>query len=179
MKALTTAPSDSEEATQRPPSIEEQKESFTAATSQYFTLLSSIDVRLRRQIYALEEADIIPAEAASKDSQSSAAVPSAFAALGNMPTAPVSKQVGGSKSAITGGGLGSLDVGWLNSRNDNVGKEMQAELWEEAQQYVEKLVEEKKRTNEAGDLVQETHEDGQAMLEDAEDQNGSEEMDQT
>ena len=41
------------------------------------------------------------------------------------------------KGAITGGGLGSLDVGWLNSRNDNVGKEMEAELWEDAQLLVE------------------------------------------
>lgn len=47
------------------------------------------------------------------------------------------KEGGMRKGAITGGALGSLDVGWLNSRNDNVGKEMEAELWEEAQQLVE------------------------------------------
>lgn len=41
------------------------------------------------------------------------------------------------KGATTGGGLGSLDVGWLNSRNDNVGKGMEAELWEEARQLID------------------------------------------
>ena len=52
--------------------------------------------------------------------------------------APLSKQTGG-RSVITGGGLGSLDVGWLNSRNDYIGKGMEAGLWEEAQKFVEKL----------------------------------------
>ncbi|PKY04793.1 hypothetical protein P168DRAFT_326578 [Aspergillus campestris IBT 28561] len=43
-------------------SLEAHKARFKEATAQYFALLSSIDVRLRRQAYALEEAAILPPE---------------------------------------------------------------------------------------------------------------------
>lgn len=121
----------------QPVPIEQQRESFTAATSQYFTLLSSVDVNLRRQIYALEEADILPAETVTKEPPTSLAVPSA--AQPNSPNTSLSRTGGGNKGVIIGGGLGNLDVGWLNSRNDNVGKEMKAELWGEAENFVSKL----------------------------------------
>lgn len=100
-----------------------------------------MDVNLRRQIYALEEADILPAEAVAKESPTSLAVPSA--AQANTPNASPSRMGGGNREMITGGGLGNLDVGWLNSRNDNVGKEMKAELWEEAERFLSKLEERK------------------------------------
>ena len=60
-----------------------------------------------------------------------------------MPNTSLSKQSGGLKGSITGGGLGTLDIGWLNSRNDNVGKTKEAELWEEALRSVQRLEEEK------------------------------------
>lgn len=72
-------------------------------------------MNLRRQIYALEESNIIPSEVAQKDSQG--------------------------KSAPDGSGLGSLDVGWLNSRNDKVGKEMESELWAKARRLVKDVAE--------------------------------------
>ncbi len=118
-------------------SLESQKHAFTDASSEYFKLLSSIDVRLRRQINALQAAKIIPAEAVTRESQNSQAVPSMMSG-----PASLSKQMGGGRSVITGGGLGSLDVGWLNSKNDHIGKGMEAGLWEEAQQFVEKLKQE-------------------------------------
>lgn len=95
-----------------------------------------MDVNLRRQINALEEAGILPAEAFTKEPPTSLAVP--LAAQANSSNASLSR-TGGNKGVITGGGLGNLDVGWLNSRNDNVGKEMKAELWEEAEKFVSKL----------------------------------------
>lgn len=119
-------------------SIEHQKEHFRSEASQYFSLLSSIDVRLRRQVYALEEAEIIPAEAV-KEQQTSLAVPSIFAHLGSPQNSSSPKQPPLSKSVHIGGGLGTLDVGWLNSRNDNVGKEMEAELWAKAEDFVKEL----------------------------------------
>ncbi|MCJ1261962.1 hypothetical protein MMC22_001831 [Lobaria immixta] len=133
-------------------SIEQQKEDFTTAASQYFSLLSSVDVRLRRQIYALEEAEIIPAEAATKEQPTNLVVPSGLAAQANIPNTPATKQVAASKSTSTGGGLGALDVGWLNSRNDNVGKEMEAELWGKAKDFVKSLEEEKNSHDEDIDL---------------------------
>ena len=140
VEALTTFKGDSAESPNLPRPIARQKEDFTRASSQYLRLLSSIDVRLRRQINALQDAEIVPAEAATRDSQISQAIPSALPALGV--SAILSKQTGGNRTVVTGGGLGSLDVGWLNSRNDHIGKGMEAELWEEAQHFVERLQQE-------------------------------------
>ena len=125
IKALTGQTSlDAEE---KSTSVEQQKSSFTAATSQYFSLLSSIDVRLRRQVYALEEADIVPAEAATKESQGSQS------ASGNP------SQASKDRASTQSSGLGNLDIGWLNSRNDKVGKGMAAELWKQARDLVEEI----------------------------------------
>ena len=96
-----------------------------------------MDVNLRRQICALEEAEILPAEAVIREPATSLA-PHSTSQI-NSPGSLLSKSVGGSKAAITGSGLGNLDVGWLHGRNDNVGKEMKLELWEEAENFVHKL----------------------------------------
>lgn len=129
IKALTNQPSTDEGWNES--SIEKRKSLFTETTSQYFSLLSTIDVNLRRQIYALEEADIIPAEIAAKESQTSPTVPAALAALSGP------RQNGKEKAPVHASGMGNLDVGWLNSRNDGVGKEMEAELWAKAHDLVE------------------------------------------
>ena len=102
--------------------VEQRKEIFTSAASEYFSLLSSVDVNLRRQIYALEEANIIPSDATQKDS-----------------AAGTESQQAGDDSGAAGGSLGNLDVGWLNSRTDKVGKEMEAEVWAKAREIVEGL----------------------------------------
>ncbi|KAH0612895.1 uncharacterized protein H6S33_009275 [Morchella sextelata] len=78
-----------------PPSLP----NFTTHSARYHSLLSSIVVRLRRQILLLEQADI-PAPADGTD-----------------------------ESGKQGGGI---DVGAFNSRNDVVGREMEAELWRNA-----------------------------------------------
>lgn len=153
IKALTNRTlSEDDDQSSRSRSIEQQKQDFTAAASQYFSCLSSVDVRLRRQIYALEEAEIIPAEAATKEQQTNLTVPLGLAAHANVSNPPAAKQMAASKSASTGGGLGALDVGWLNSRNDNVGKEMEAELWGKAKDFVMNLEEEKNSQDENIDL---------------------------
>ena len=139
VKALTRASHNTHDESTVSSTINQQKQNFKEAASQYFSLLSAIDVRLRRQIYALEEAEIIPAEAPPKEQSNSLNVPSAFAAFGNGSAPSTTKQMAPSKTVGSGGGLGSLDVGWLNSRNDKVGREMEAELWAEAQQFIETL----------------------------------------
>lgn len=131
VKALTQALSpDSDIEESKATSIEEQKRQFTTATTQYFALVSSVDVGLRQQIHALEEAQITPNEAASNENADTSVGPSAgtSAAAGLPATA--------NRSAATGGGLGNLDVGWLNSRNDSVGEEMEAELWKKASSFL-------------------------------------------
>lgn len=111
-------------------SVPHRKASFTAATTQYFALLSSIDVDIRLQIRALEEADILPSEAASKESQSDSEV------MRNQSIGLGSRAFTSSRNNFSGGGVGSFDIGWLNSRNDSVSKEMQAELWKKASDFL-------------------------------------------
>ena len=103
---------------QAPRSVDEKREVFRAAVAEYFSTLSVVDVNLRRQIYALEEANIIPADAPPKDTDQGRMNNV------NVPTAP---------------SLGSLDVSWLNSRDDKVGKSMEAEIWTRARELVDSL----------------------------------------
>lgn len=93
-------------------SLDAHKKRFKDATAQYFALLSSIDVRLRRQVYALEEAALLAPDSASRSSD----VPGAAGAPG---------------------ASSSLDISWLNSRKDTVGKDKEAELWSAARKFVE------------------------------------------
>ncbi|KAA8908955.1 mediator complex, subunit Med11 [Sphaerosporella brunnea] len=78
-------------------------EEFRAHAEEYHRLLSSITVRLRRQIVQLQAAEI-----------------------------PVVS--------------GTIDVGVLNSRNDVVGREMEAELWAEARGFLEGAVDAQRGT---------------------------------
>ena len=138
MKALTTSASDSEDERLEMAAFTDRKEAFKTAASQYFHTLSSLDVRLRHEINALKEADILPSESKYRDtaiSNSQASIPNITAMQQGANRQGIPR-----RGVITGGGLGSLDIGWLNSRNNNVGKEMEAELWEEAQRRVEKLI---------------------------------------
>lgn len=116
------------------PSIEQQKQAFSAATTEYFRRLSSLDVGLRTQIQALEEARIISDETATKDQSNSTASGKYAGLLGVHAAAPKPSTV--SRSGVSGGGLGNLDVGWLNSRNDYVGKNMEAETLKEASDFL-------------------------------------------
>ena len=150
VKALTNP--ESSDTKVRSTSIEQQKSSFATATSEYFSLLSSIDVRLRRQVYALEEAEIIPADVASKESQGGSNIPAALAALGALSSNATSSQSSKEKVTTGGSGLGQLDVGWLNSQNDKVGKEMEAELWAQAKELVEAFEKEQQKVPTQGIL---------------------------
>ena len=97
--------------------LEQRKTAFAEHTKTYYTTLQAIIARLRRQAYALEEAGIIDAEASSKAS-----------------TLPKESE------RITNGGLGNLDVGWLNSRGNKVGAEKENELVEEAKKLIEETL---------------------------------------
>jgi Mediator complex protein len=111
-------------------------------------------VRLRRQVYALEEADIIaplepfpsysatgPRDAGTTTSFGSNASGSTVAwsagSGGGDEIAGGEEDVaGGPKSGIYGG-QGALGVGELNGRVDGVGRDMERELWGQARGMVE------------------------------------------
>lgn len=92
------------------------EEAFKSNTESYYTKLQSVVARLRRQTYALEEAKII------------------------LPEARTASSVDVSGGKITNGGLGSLDVGYLNSRGNKVGAEKEAELIDDVKRLLESEV---------------------------------------
>lgn len=96
-------------------SLEAHQTAFKAATAQYFALLSSIDVRLRRQVYALEEATIIQPDSGSRVNETT------------------------SGSVMPPGAPNPLEISWLNSRKDSVAKDKEAELWVEARKFTNQL----------------------------------------
>lgn len=124
----TTAPQDGQT------TLEATQKAFESKTVDYTVIAQSVTARLRRQIYALEEADIIPRkvikpQAVLKPQQ---AVRQPF----RLSQAPV-PQKQDLPMVITNFGLGKLDVGYLNSRIDTVGKQKEAELWAQARKLLE------------------------------------------
>ncbi|KAI1615833.1 mediator complex protein-domain-containing protein [Exophiala viscosa] len=94
------------------------RDAFAKATETYFSTLSSIEVRLRRQVYALEEANLIkPGD--ERDTRRGRAL--------------------GGDSGISRVGGGPLDPSWLNARaSDKVGAGMKRELLARARAFVER-----------------------------------------
>lgn len=117
--------------------LEKRKQTFTAHTEAYYSNLQSITSRLRRQAYALEEAGIISAEAPTLSSSTQARP---------APAGPgkATPQTGATQYTehVTNGGLGNLDVGWLNSRGNKVSAEKESELVAEAKSLLEQTLKE-------------------------------------
>lgn len=102
---------------------EQQQQAFRNATDALLDCLHSVDVRMKRQIWALEEAGVIRL----RDSYDAASIePDASAAASRASLRPDGA-----------GALGSLDVGWLNSRSSRVERDMEAELWDKARIQLE------------------------------------------
>ncbi|RVX72847.1 hypothetical protein B0A52_03200 [Exophiala mesophila] len=94
------------------------RSAFQDAASTYFTTLSSIDVRLRRQVYALEEAGLVKP--------------------GDDRDPKRGRKIGGEYGIEKTGG-GPLDPSWLSARaSDKVGSGMKAELLAQARVFIEK-----------------------------------------
>jgi hypothetical protein len=100
---------------------------FTKASSTYFSTLSAIEVRLRRQVYALEEAGLVE-EGTEKDNKAGRAL--------------------GSTDVARRGG-GALDPSWLNARADtSVELKVRKELLERQKEFLERMKAEDKLSNE-------------------------------
>ncbi|KAK5173181.1 uncharacterized protein LTR77_003303 [Saxophila tyrrhenica] len=120
-------------------SIDKRKQAFAENTQGYYTHLQAIVARLRRQAYALEEAGIIAPEASSLagSAQQRQSMSSQGQQRGQATAASVQET-----ERITNGGLGNLDVGWLNSRGNKVGVEKESELIDEAKKLLEESLKE-------------------------------------
>ena len=114
--------------------IDDRKAAFASHAEAYYTSLQSLTARLRRQAYALEEAGIISAEAPGLSSSSQQRQNASVVGSGRPQPGAVASQ---EPERITNGGLGNLDVGWLNSRGNKVGVEKENELIAEASKLLE------------------------------------------
>ncbi|KAK7749793.1 hypothetical protein SLS53_000372 [Cytospora paraplurivora] len=122
-----------EEQSQPQPSAEEQTQAFRDAMNKFLSTLHSVDALLKRQILGLDEAGIISLPRPNQDNKDG----------------PKDRSSGGGDDASAGlkpalepdglGKVGSLDVGWLNSRSNQVEREMEAELWTKARRHLEGL----------------------------------------
>ncbi|RDL40771.1 Uncharacterized protein BP5553_00750 [Venustampulla echinocandica] len=121
LKTLTSAQSASR--------TSERREAFETASNAYLRALRTVDVGLKRQIYGLEEADIIPAEKTKAKGKQTDDGPAMGSARATVPT----------EATVAEGGMGKLDIGWLNSRSGRVERDMEAELWGKARGFVEGL----------------------------------------
>lgn len=111
-------------------STEEQTQAFRDAMNKFLSTLHSVDALLKRQILGLDEAGIISLpNQENKDS-------------GKDRSSKEDDTTSSLKPALEPNGLGkvgNLDVGWLNSRSNQVEREMEAELWTKARRHLESL----------------------------------------
>ncbi|KAI5361452.1 Putative mediator complex, subunit Med11 [Septoria linicola] len=114
-------------------SVDARKDHFRENATSFFENLQAITARLRRQAYALEEAGIITPDPLNVPEQPKAAPPPAQGR--GMAVVPKEQQL--DPERIKNGGLGNLDVGWLNSRGNKVGAEKEAELVQETKDLLE------------------------------------------
>jgi len=149
------------------------QEAFEAHTTAFYTHIQAISALLHRQVYALEEAGII-APSATSDLDLQPPPPPASQAAGRLGLlgAPGGRPGGGGPGAgapgqsgqeqsqmqITNGGLGNLDIGWLNARRDVVGTKKENELWRDIRKRLGELV--------SGDGVHNTQEAPAESVED-------------
>ncbi|KAI1114264.1 mediator complex, subunit Med11 [Nemania sp. NC0429] len=104
-------------------------EQYKESMDEFMKTLRSVNVGMKRQIWGLEEAGIIT--------------------LGKKEISTIIQEGGEVQAnpARTGllepdgnGKIGGLDVGWLNSRSNKVEKDMEADLWREASDTLQRLI---------------------------------------
>jgi hypothetical protein len=89
----------------------------------YFTTLKALERGLQKQTFALEDAGIIPADKEEPR-------------LGTAEQRQAIEPQRAADDTVTNGGLGNLDVAWLNSRRRDVGIGKEQELRAEANAWL-------------------------------------------
>jgi len=108
--------------------LAQRKAAFTVQTRTFHETLSRIQVALRAQADALVVSGLIPADAP--------------------------RAVPGDKEEITNGGLGGLDVGFLNGRAKDVAIRKEGELVSEVKRLVETIVKGKEEDMVSDEMVE-------------------------
>ncbi|KAI1407634.1 mediator complex, subunit Med11 [Hypoxylon sp. FL1857] len=107
---------------------DQQSQVFQDSMNEFLRTLRVVNVGMKRQIWGLEEAHIISLD---KESQNAREEGNEAQGVGHR-NAPL-KPDGDGK-------IGGLDVGWLNSRSDKVERDMEADLWDQAEAFLQRLL---------------------------------------
>ncbi|KAJ4414852.1 hypothetical protein N0V82_007700 [Gnomoniopsis sp. IMI 355080] len=122
LKSLGRQPQPTGENEEAPKTTDEQTQTFQDTMDNFLTTLHKVDVRMKRQIFGLEEAGILTLDKTKpKDDE------------GVDPAQKPTIEPNGM------GLVGNLDVGWLNSRSNQVELEKEAELWTSARKALENV----------------------------------------
>lgn len=103
----------------------------------FMSTLHSVDVRLKRQIWGLEEAGVITLKSAAREGAGGAN----GSAAGGGSSAAGATAVKTNLEPDGVGKVGGLDVGWLNARSSKVERDMEAELWTGMRKHLESVAE--------------------------------------
>ncbi|KAI0095934.1 mediator complex, subunit Med11 [Daldinia grandis] len=114
---------------------DQQSQVFQSSMNDFLRSLRTVNVGMKRQIWGLEEEHIISLE--NKDAPNTRDEGGEAQGAGNRNT-PI-KPDGDGK-------IGGLDVGWLNSRSDEVERGMETDLWAEAESFLQRLLEQREAT---------------------------------
>ncbi|KAH8888816.1 hypothetical protein GQ53DRAFT_748721 [Thozetella sp. PMI_491] len=93
-------------------------------------MLHSVDTRLKRQIYGLEEAGIITLPTAAQRAEEGTNAPGGTGA-------PGAEVIKASLKPNGVGKIGTLDVGILNANNSRMERNMESELWSRAREHLD------------------------------------------
>ncbi|KAI1399451.1 mediator complex, subunit Med11 [Hypoxylon fuscum] len=130
---------------------------FAHEMDDFLHALRAINVGMKRQIWGLEEAGIVTSEGAgasketavSSQSQSQSQSTAEGAGVGGGGGEVAAHATGPSLKPDGDGRIGGLDVGWLNSRSDKVERDMEGDLWNDAEKFVLQVLE-RQRLDSAG-----------------------------
>ncbi|KAI1445082.1 mediator complex, subunit Med11 [Annulohypoxylon stygium] len=109
---------------------EQQAQVFRDSMNDFLRTLRTVNVGMKRQIWGLEEEGIISLDK-DKESQNFSSEGGEVTVTGNR-NAPL-KPDGDGK-------IGGLDVGWLNTRSNKVERDLEADLWKEADEFLRRVL---------------------------------------
>ncbi len=116
---------------------QERLATFKEAMDSVIVMLHSVDTRLKRQIYGLEEAGIITLPTPAQRAEESGANTGGAGGTGGADAIKASLKPDGV------GKIGNLDVGILNANSSTVEREMESELWTRMREHLERMADER------------------------------------
>jgi hypothetical protein len=148
LKTLTSSQSDN------PSSTSQKREIFEQTSEAYLKTLHSVDVRMRRQIYGLEESSIIPPVLTKgRLGNQSSSVGIGIGDPEPPPRTPEERRQREERNKrlemervekntnlnLKEGGMGKLDKGWLNTRSARVERDLERDLWKKTRGFLEQI----------------------------------------